>query len=163
MSSTHLHPNVVVITPPKIIPAAKPEPEARFLSLPSRKAATRIDSPVAEHSTAKSLKHSCNDQNNFRWRNASCQRSEIPQGPGNATNFLQYENSTYGIKMQYPSDWQSVGGASNFSIVASFNPQRNYASYFAVQIENLSTGYTPDQYLNSLMLGDAATTRIFQI
>ncbi len=26
--------------------------------------------------------------------------------PGNATNFLQYENSTYGIKMQYPSDWQ---------------------------------------------------------
>ena len=88
MSNTHLHPNVVVITPPKIIPAAKPEPEAaaktpraRFLSLPSGKAATRIDSPVAEYCSAKSLKHSCNDQNNFRWRNASCQRSEIPQGP----------------------------------------------------------------------------------
>ena len=63
--------------------------------------------------------------------------------------------------MQYPSDWQSVGGASNFSIVASFNRQRNYASYFAVQIENLSTGYTPDQYLNSLMLGDAADYKDF--
>ena len=25
-----------------------------------------------------------------------------------------------------------------------------------IQIENLSPGYTPDQYLNSLMLGDAA-------
>jgi hypothetical protein len=49
----------------------------------------------------------------------------------NATTFVQYENSSYGIKMQYPSDWQSVGGASNSSIVASFNPQRNYASYMA--------------------------------
>jgi hypothetical protein len=28
----------------------------------------------------------------------------------NATKFLGYENSTYGIKMQYPSDWQSVRG-----------------------------------------------------
>src|SRR5215831_18670775 len=88
MSNTHLHPNDAVIIPPKTIPAAKPEPEAaaktpraRFLSLPSGKAATRIDSPVAEYSSAKSLKHSCNDQNNFRWRNASCQPREIPQGP----------------------------------------------------------------------------------
>ena len=55
MSNTHLHPKVAVITPPKIIPAAKPEPEAaaktlkaRFLSLPSGKAAARIDNPVAE-------------------------------------------------------------------------------------------------------------------
>ena len=48
--------------------------------------------------------------------------------PGNATKFLKYENSTYGIKMQYPSDWR-VEGASNSSIVASFYPQRNYASY----------------------------------
>jgi hypothetical protein len=31
--------------------------------------------------------------------------------PGNATNFLEYDNSTYGIKKQYP-DW-SVEGASN--------------------------------------------------
>jgi hypothetical protein len=47
--------------------------------------------------------------------------------PGNATNFLEYENSTYGIKMHYPSDWQSVGGASNSSIVASFNPLVYYS------------------------------------
>ena len=44
----------------------------------------------------------------------------------NATNFLQYENSTYGIKMQYPSDWR-VEGASNSSIVESFYPQINNA------------------------------------
>ncbi|MGA8081799.1 MAG: hypothetical protein WB988_08040 [Candidatus Nitrosopolaris sp.] len=24
----------------------------------------------------------------------------------NATKFLEYDNSTYGIKMQYPSDWR---------------------------------------------------------
>jgi hypothetical protein len=65
---------------------------------------------------------------------------------GNATNFQEYENSTYGIKMQYASDWQVVGG-SNQAIIASFYPQRNYASYVMIQIENLSTGYTPDQYL----------------
>jgi hypothetical protein len=36
----------------------------------------------------------------------------------NTTNFLKYENSTYGIKMQYPSDWR-VEGASNRRIVPS--------------------------------------------
>ncbi|MGC2573353.1 MAG: tetratricopeptide repeat protein [Candidatus Nitrosopolaris sp.] len=79
---------------------------------------------------------------------------------GNTTNFLEYENSTYGIKIQYPSDWH-VEGASNSSIVASFNPRRNYTSYVTIQIENLSTGYTPDQYLNSLILGDAADYKAF--
>ena len=73
----------------------------------------------------------------------------------NATYFLEYENSTYGIKMRYPSDW-SVEGGSNPAVIASFYPPRNYASYVMIQIENSSTGYTPAQYLNSLMLGDAA-------
>jgi hypothetical protein len=61
ISNTHLHPKLAVITPPRIIPAAKPEPvaaektlRARFLSLPSAKAATRIDSPVAEAIAAPS-------------------------------------------------------------------------------------------------------------
>jgi hypothetical protein len=80
--------------------------------------------------------------------------------PGNATNIQEYENSTYGIKMQYPSDWRVEGG-SNPSIIASFYPQRNYANYVMIQIENLSTGYTPDHYLNSLMLGDAADYKDF--
>ncbi len=30
-----------------------------------------------------------------------------------------------------------------------------------IQIENLSAGYTPDQYLNSLVLGDAADYKDF--
>ena len=79
---------------------------------------------------------------------------------GNATKSLQYENCTYGIKMQYPSHWR-VEGTSNSSIVASFYPQRNNAGYVTVVIENLTTNYTPDQYLNSLMLGDAADYKDF--
>ncbi|MFY9798164.1 MAG: hypothetical protein WAJ93_20935, partial [Candidatus Nitrosopolaris sp.] len=79
---------------------------------------------------------------------------------GNATKFQKYENSTYGIKMQYPSDWQ-VEGAINSSIVASFNPQRNYASYVTVQVENLTTRITPDQYLNSLMRWYVADYKYF--
>ncbi|HXX99009.1 MAG TPA: hypothetical protein VEL11_18100 [Candidatus Bathyarchaeia archaeon] len=62
--------------------------------------------------------------------------------------------------MQYPSDW-SVEGGSNPAIIASFYPQRSYASYVMIQIENSSTGYTPAQYLNSLMLGDAADYKDF--
>jgi hypothetical protein len=65
--------------------------------------------------------------------------------------------------MQYPTDWQVEGASNSSSIVASFNPQGNYASYVTIQIENLSTRYTPDRYLNSLMLGMKQTTRIFQI
>ena len=61
MSNTHLHPKVAVIRPPNIIPAANPEPvaaakmlRARFLSLPSVKAAAKIDNPVAEAIAAPS-------------------------------------------------------------------------------------------------------------
>lgn len=94
----------------------------------------------------------------FYWRisthpKVSTQSVQITSG--NATKFLEYENSTYGIKMHYPSHWL-VEGANNSSIVASFYPQRNNAGYVTVQIENLTIRFTPDQYLNSLMRGDAA-------
>jgi hypothetical protein len=74
--------------------------------------------------------------------------------PGNATKFLKYVNSTYGIQMQYPSDWR-VEGASNSPVIAMFFPQRNNASHATVDISisDLNTSLTPDQYLNNLMLG----------
>jgi hypothetical protein len=62
--------------------------------------------------------------------------------------------------MQYPSNW-SVEGGSNPAIIASFYPQRDYRSYVIVQIENLTTNYTPNQYLNSLMLWDKADYKDF--
>jgi hypothetical protein len=93
--------------------------------------------------------------------------ARLNQGHNPSTNytspsvkFLKYENSTYGIKMQYPSDWR-VEGASNPSIVASFYPQRNYASYVIVQIENLSSNFTPDQYRNVVIQWDVANHKDF--
>jgi hypothetical protein len=76
------------------------------------------------------------------------------------TNFLKYENSTYGIKIQYPSDW-SVAGGNNPSIIASFYRQSDYRSHVIVQVEDLTTSYTLNQYLNSLMRGDAEDSKDF--
>lgn len=53
--------------------------------------------------------------------------------------------------MQYPSDWRVEGNNYSSRIVALFYPQIGNESYVAVQIGNLTTSYTPDQYLNSVM------------
>jgi hypothetical protein len=63
--------------------------------------------------------------------------------------------------MQYPSDWHSVGGNINSSIVASFYLKRDNASYVTVQKADLTSSFTPDQYLNSLMRGDVADSKDF--
>jgi len=55
--------------------------------------------------------------------------------------FLQYENSSYGA-------------------LAHRSIQRDYRIVI-VQKDNLTTSYTPNQYLNSLMLGDAADYKDF--
>jgi len=64
--------------------------------------------------------------------------------PEKATKILQYQNSSYGIKILYPS----IHLSSHRSI--------HKGSNVIVQKDNLTTSYTPNQYLNSLMLGDAA-------
>ncbi|MGB6532101.1 MAG: HNH endonuclease signature motif containing protein, partial [Candidatus Nitrosopolaris sp.] len=92
--------------------------------------------------------------------NETSQNQTQPTPTNPPTTPTTYENSTYGIKIQYPSYWR-VEGASNSSVVASFYPQRDNASYVTVQIANLTTNYTPDQYLNSLMRGDAADYKDF--
>ena len=80
----------------------------------------------------------------------------------NATTFLKYENSTYGIKMQYPSDWR-VEGATNSSPVAKFLPQDNNANKVMVlmSIQNLSTSLKPDEYLRSVMQRDVTNSKDF--
>lgn len=71
---------------------------------------------------------------------------------GNATKLLDYVNSTYGIKMQYGSDW-GVEGTSSSPVIATFFPQRNNPGNVIVDvaIDNLNTNLTTDQYLNKLM------------
>ncbi|MGA9149495.1 MAG: hypothetical protein WBZ36_02870 [Candidatus Nitrosopolaris sp.] len=71
---------------------------------------------------------------------------------GNATKLLDYVNSTYGIKMQYGSDW-GVEGTSSSPVIATFFPQRNNPGNVIVDvaINDLNTNLTADQYLNKLM------------
>ena len=70
----------------------------------------------------------------------------------NATKLLDYVNSTYGIKMQYGSDW-GVEGTSSSPVIATFFPQRNNPGNVIVDvaINNLNTNLTTDEYLNKLM------------
>ncbi|MFY9797718.1 MAG: hypothetical protein WAK17_20970 [Candidatus Nitrosopolaris sp.] len=70
----------------------------------------------------------------------------------NATKLLDYVNSTYGIKMQYGSDW-GVEGTSSSPVIATFFPQRNNPGNVIVDvaINDLNTNLTADEYLNKLM------------
>src|SRR5919107_3758811 len=77
----------------------------------------------------------------------------------NDTIFKTYENSTYGILMQYPSDWKKVepgqsSQRSNFNIIVGFLSPKESAFYrsppaaFSVGIQNLSSSQSiiVDQY-----------------
>ena len=94
-------------------------------------------------------------KNTFALTNKAAILDTIGNNITSAAKFLQYRNPNYGIKIQYPSDWRVEGG-SNPYIIALFYPRRDYRSQVIIQIENLTTNYTPDQYLNSLIRGDAA-------
>ncbi len=76
----------------------------------------------------------------------------IQPSVGNATKLLDYVNSTYGIKMQYGSDW-GVEGTSSSPVIATFFPQRNNPGNVIVDvaINNLNTNLTANEYLNKLM------------
>ena len=79
---------------------------------------------------------------------------------GNATELLNYVNSTYGIKMQYGSDW-GVEGTSSSPVIATFFPQGNNPGNVIVDvtINNLNTNLTTDEYLNKLMLQEGRALR----
>jgi hypothetical protein len=77
----------------------------------------------------------------------------------NNTIFKTYENSIYGILMQYPFDWKNVdpgqfSQTNNFNIVVGFLSSKQSASYrsppaaLSVGIHNLSNSHsiTLDQY-----------------
>src|ERR687890_1500080 len=77
----------------------------------------------------------------------------------NDTIFKTYENSTYGILMQYPSDWKKVepspsSQTSNFNIIVGFLSPKESAFYrsppaaLSIGIQNLSPSQsiTVDQY-----------------
>jgi hypothetical protein len=80
----------------------------------------------------------------------------------NSTIFKMYENSAYGIKIKYPSDWKKVepsqiSDESNFNIIVGFLSPKESASYrsppaaLSVGIHNLSPSRSVmlDQYTNA--------------
>jgi hypothetical protein len=70
---------------------------------------------------------------------------------GNATNFLKYESSIYGVRMQYPSGWRVY--EYDAPVIAMFFPQEKNVGnpIVTISINNLNTSLTPDQYLNRLV------------
>jgi hypothetical protein len=74
--------------------------------------------------------------------------------PGNMTNVLTYENSTYGVKMQYPDDW-TVGGVNITDTTG------NFANFFSpnsqvvqISIDGLgSSGFPLNDYLTRSING----------
>src|SRR5690349_5236907 len=76
--------------------------------------------------------------------------STSPQG---TSNFLTYTNSTYGISIQYPSDWiltplsQPLGTNNTFFGIIEFVPpisqDPNADTYAVVWIDNITRRVTP--------------------
>ena len=48
--------------------------------------------------------------------------------PITKTNFINFENNTLGLKMQYPSDWVIEGGGPNFVAFSPVPPTQNYTT-----------------------------------
>jgi hypothetical protein len=81
--------------------------------------------------------------------------------PANIVHFLRYENSTYGIKMQYPSNWQKIEfskvdekeshnndrGIAEFRLSSASNPSVD-RSTFSISIHKL-----PSQNIIVTLLG----------
>jgi hypothetical protein len=73
--------------------------------------------------------------------------------PGPEPNYLLYSNPTYGIKLQYPADWQHTEGgvlerlkANNTVAVAEFHPA-DMSVGVTVSVEKLLKNETLDQYV----------------
>ncbi len=71
------------------------------------------------------------------------------------TNFLPHQNSTYGIKIQYPSDWQKQENGTKqdtqTDIVAFYAPASNTNANLDLSIDDISdeTGISLTQYANN--------------
>jgi eukaryotic-like serine/threonine-protein kinase len=72
-----------------------------------------------------------------------------------ATNFLPYENSTYGIKAQYPSNWDKQENGTRqdteTDLVTFYPPSTNSNASLDISIDDISDekGTTIAQYANN--------------
>ena len=78
--------------------------------------------------------------------------SQRPQSPMATSNFVNYQNSEYGIKIQYPSDWTAsqTGLRDYTNIVAFYSPLKNLTTivpeYLLLSRTHYSTNVTLSDY-----------------
>lgn len=86
-------------------------------------------------------------------------------------SFLSYNNSEYGLRMNYPSDWsyqevQALTDAAIIPIVNMFPPisdDPNAVSFLEIGIEDLETPFSIDEYSRSVINGYRETRLNFDL
>ena len=73
---------------------------------------------------------------------APIKQTVLGQQTTTATNFLPYENSTYGIKVQYPSSWDKQENGTRqdteTDLVTFYPPSTNSNASLDISIDNIS-------------------------
>ena len=73
---------------------------------------------------------------------------------GTNANFLIYENTTFGIKIEYPQNWILKPGRianPSLDIVAKFSPSSSTSSDFTIGIKKLAGDVTIDDYAKNTL------------
>jgi len=92
------------------------------------------------------------------YSSVDAQRSTLVQCADNLeeTNddFLTYENPTYGIRMQYPSDWKESPppGEPQSELLIQLKPPTEEA-YFAIFLYDVNPGTTPEENTDMNIIG----------
>jgi hypothetical protein len=92
-------------------------------------------------------------------------------GTSDADSFLSYNNSEYGIRMNYPSDWsyqevQAPTNAAVVPIVHMFPPisdDPNAVSFLEIGIEDLESHFSIDEYSRSVINGYGESRQNFDL
>ncbi|MDJ0691277.1 MAG: protein kinase [Xenococcaceae cyanobacterium MO_188.B32] len=79
--------------------------------------------------------------------------NEDPEARPKLTPILVYENSDYGIKMEYPSDWELTKVEDVLGTIAKFAPPESKVNIIphevTISVENLTPSMSLDEYTTS--------------
>lgn len=96
--------------------------------------------------------------------------SSSTQSSGNTEKWLEYNNNTYGISIQYPSSWESSPGENNGSggssiDVATFSPTRekNSSAILDLLVDTVDPGQNLKQYVSDSISDNIADRKDFRV
>jgi hypothetical protein len=96
--------------------------------------------------------------------------SSSTQSSGNTEKWLEYNNNTYGISIQYPSSWESSPGENNGSggssiDVATFSPTRekNSSAILDLLVDTVDPGQNLKQYVSDSISDNMADRKDFRV